>query len=344
GTRPCVVFHAGSLGDSVMIWPLLRTLMRRGGDVTLVSTRSKGALAESVLNSCTSRLSAVHLGTPSLREGTIADRLRRESASPVELGGGELGRLVAEDIERPRFNALWGTSAIAPDSRNDRVAGVISFLVEPGSDVGRSWAAQAAELFPHAEITLAGAPGSRTRDELWALLDVHTMGIAPAAVARIDAPLVLHVGAGGDAKRWPLERFIALRDVLAARGHQDVRLIAGEVEQERFAGAERAAFDSATGQIIGTLAELARVLAGARLVVASDTGPGHLAAQLGVPTLSLFGPTDASVWSPTGPQVRVLSPPQPSSMQWLAVDEVGRACGQMLSEPQSHRQNANASQ
>ncbi len=295
-----------------MIWPLLRALMRRGEDVTLVSTRAKATLAAATLNS--------------------------------QVGAAASSRIRPKEIEQPRFNALWGASDLLAHTSDQRAGRVISFLVEPGSDVGRSWAAQAAAMFPHAEITLAGAPGSRSRDELWARLDVHTMGIAPTAIARIDAPIVLHVGAGGEAKRWPLDRFIALRDFLTARGHQDVRVIAGEVESERFTGAERAAFDIASGQIIGTLVGLARVLAGARLVVASDTGPGHLAAQIGVRTLSLFGPTNASVWSPTGPQVRVLKPPQPSSMHWLEVDEVARACGEMLSEPQSRCQKTNASQ
>ena len=40
------------------------------------------------------------------------------------------------------------------------------------------------------------------------------------------------------------------------------------------------------------LAGVARVLAGARACVAVDTGLGHLAAALDVPTISLFGPTN----------------------------------------------------
>ncbi len=304
--RPCVVFHAGSLGDSVMIWPLLRVLLRRGGDVTLVSSKSKAALAQSALN-------------PQLALGP-------------EIAHNARGRLSAQDIEQPRFNALWSRGAIAAEARDDSVARVISFLVEPGSEVGRAWAARAAELFPRAEITLAGAPGSRSRNQLWACLDVHTTGQATVAITPPDAPIVLHVGAGGRDKRWPLERFITLRDLLAARHKPSVRLIAGEVEQEHFTIAERAAFDRAGGQIIIELEELARALGAARLVIASDTGPGHLAAQLGVPTLSLFGPTDASVWSPTGPRVRVLKPAKPSPMEWLSVDEVARAGGAMLSE------------
>ena len=47
-----------------------------------------------------------------------------------------------------------------------------------------------------------------------------------------------------------------------------------------------------------TLQELIRLLSDARLVVGNDSGPLHLAAALGVPTLALFGPTDPARYRP----------------------------------------------
>ncbi|GAB6057300.1 glycosyltransferase family 9 protein [Desulfonatronum parangueonense] len=47
-----------------------------------------------------------------------------------------------------------------------------------------------------------------------------------------------------------------------------------------------------------SLRELLPLLAGARLVVGNDSGPLHLAAALGVPTLALFGPTDPARYRP----------------------------------------------
>jgi ADP-heptose:LPS heptosyltransferase len=44
--------------------------------------------------------------------------------------------------------------------------------------------------------------------------------------------------------------------------------------------------------------ELAGVVAGARLVLAGDTGVGHLATALGRPSVLLFGPTPPSRWGP----------------------------------------------
>ena len=38
------------------------------------------------------------------------------------------------------------------------------------------------------------------------------------------------------------------------------------------------------------------------LAVCVDSGPAHLAAAVGVPTVTLFGPTDPARWRPWGPK------------------------------------------
>lgn len=57
------------------------------------------------------------------------------------------------------------------------------------------------------------------------------------------------------------------------------------------------------------LAVYAGLLSRAALVVANDTGPGHMAAALGTPVISVLGPTTADRWAPWGPQVTVLQKP-----------------------------------
>ena len=39
----------------------------------------------------------------------------------------------------------------------------------------------------------------------------------------------------------------------------------------------------------------------------NDSGPTHLAAALGLPTIALFGPTNPHIWSPRGPNVFIIS-------------------------------------
>ena len=128
------------------------------------------------------------------------------------------------------------------------------------------------------------------------------------------------VGAGGEAKRWAMDRWVELAARL--RGAGEVRLIAGPVERERFAASERAMFEAAGGEFVserGGLGELADVIRHARGYVGCDTGPTHLAAQMGVATVALFGPTDAAVWGPVGARVRVIAPATRMGMEWLTV-------------------------
>ena len=59
----------------------------------------------------------------------------------------------------------------------------------------------------------------------------------------------------------------------------------------------------------------------ARVVVANDTGPGHLAAAVGAHLISVYGPQSVAAWSPLGENVLLLHPPT----GWPTPDEVGAA-------------------
>ena len=64
----------------------------------------------------------------------------------------------------------------------------------------------------------------------------------------------------------------------------------------------------------------AALLQGAALVVAIDTGPGHMAAAVGAPLLSLIGPTSAEQWRPLGSRVELVTgyPEWPTAEHLLA--------------------------
>lgn len=68
----------------------------------------------------------------------------------------------------------------------------------------------------------------------------------------------------------------------------------------------RTHFGSATvlpGVGLGTYAAL---LEDAALMVSNDTGPGHIAAAVGTPLVSVLGPSDPELWRAWGPQVQVV--------------------------------------
>ncbi len=119
--------------------------------------------------------------------------------------------------------------------------------------------------------------------------------------ARLQGQTVLiHPGSGGRGKCWPLPNFVSVAREL--RRHQlDVCLLVGHVEIETWPSA---ALDTLAAEfpILRSPApdDLAAILAAARMLVSNDAGPAHLAALLGTPTVTIFGPTSASVWRPLG--------------------------------------------
>lgn len=128
--------------------------------------------------------------------------------------------------------------------------------------------------------------------------------------------VILHPGSGGRAKNWPLAHFYALADVLEDRG-LPVTWCAGPAEE----------FVLPAGRHLPAmaLAELAGVLAGARLYVGNDSGISHLAAATGCPSVVIFGPTNPSVWAPVGPRLTVLR-----DQPWPTVEAVATAALRML--------------
>jgi len=132
--------------------------------------------------------------------------------------------------------------------------------------------------------------------------------LAPAATAALGGAQVLcYVTATQPKREWPLDHWLefarraaALTPAIAFTGGSSPR-----EKQVLEAIAQRG-----TGIAILPPPEpldlLVAVLAQARLFISGDTGPMHFAAALGVPTLSLFGPTPAVRWAPLGARHRCL--------------------------------------
>lgn len=115
---------------------------------------------------------------------------------------------------------------------------------------------------------------------------------------------VVHPGAASVARRWPVRRYADVVDDLVERGLR-VLVTGGPAERPlvdelvRLSG-NRAGVVATTGT---DLDQLARIVAGARLLVCGDTGLAHLASATGTPSVVLFGPTSPGTWGPptTGP-------------------------------------------
>ncbi|HEX8910858.1 MAG TPA: glycosyltransferase family 9 protein [Humisphaera sp.] len=296
--RNVLIFHSGALGDFVLSWPLVMALGRvfAQSRIFVVTHRQKGLLAERAL---------------------------RVESLDADAGGWH--GLFAE-----------GGAANLPPLVQRMLAGahaVAGFVADAQSSWVRNVRALAAgaDVVPLAAHPPAGFSGHHTDflvqqlapQVIWQqgvvqmLASVRQRGLGITPVA--GGPVVLHPGAGSPAKCWPVERYLELAGRLKAAG-RPVRFVLGEVERDRWPAADVARL-SAAGELRqpDTLVGLMDALAGASAFVGNDSGPGHLAGFLGLPTVSLFGPTDPARWQPVGPRVTVL---RREPIEALTVEEV----------------------
>ncbi len=115
----------------------------------------------------------------------------------------------------------------------------------------------------------------------------------------------IHPGVGNETRRWPAPHFAALIDLLIQNEAVNVILIGGADEAPVAAEVLGNLLNpGAVWSMVGKtrLPDLATVLAACDLYVGNNSGPHHLAAALGVPTLGVHsGVVDANEWGPFGP-------------------------------------------
>lgn len=137
------------------------------------------------------------------------------------------------------------------------------------------------------------------------------------AAERVDVPYaVFHAARGLDLAtvRWPVERFAEIADAIGTAFGVPVLLTGSGADRptiERIGAAMRARRVVTAG--MSGLMQLSALLARASLVVALDSGPMHIAAALGAPTVGIFSlRTDLpDRWRPLGPRVAVVRPSYP---------------------------------
>jgi heptosyltransferase-2 len=100
------------------------------------------------------------------------------------------------------------------------------------------------------------------------------------------------------AKRWPAERFAALADLLIESRAQI--LLIGSPEELDVSREVASRMKHKPVILTGktSLSQAVDVLSAVDLLVTNDTGPAHVAAALGRPTLVIFGPTNPETTRP----------------------------------------------
>lgn len=153
--------------------------------------------------------------------------------------------------------------------------------------------------------------------------------LAEQGVKPRDRLVALNPGAGRPSKRWPVERFARVAERLTVEAGARVLLLWGPDEE---AMARSIAAGMTSRPILApppTIPALSALLRRSALMVASDTGPLHLAAALGTPSIGLYGPTRAERNGPYGPRCRGLQSAD-GTLASISAEEVFRAALELL--------------
>jgi len=277
-----LVVRLSAVGDVVHTLPVAAALHARGWRTTWLVEPGPRPLLE---------------GNPAVAQVVSAPPVRAWSLGAARVALSTL-RATRRDVALD-MQGLWKSAAWARLSRAERVIGFAPrWRREPLSAVlVREQAELRSEAVHVIDKNLA----------LLRALGLDVLGLrefplprAEAAAERVEALLpeeglsdfvVLNPGGGWASKMWPAESFGRVAQGLRDRGL--AALVTWGPGEEKLADRVVAASDGAARRSFPTtLLELVEVARRARLVVAADTGPLHLACAVRTPVVGIFGPTD----------------------------------------------------
>lgn len=125
--------------------------------------------------------------------------------------------------------------------------------------------------------------------------------------------LVVHPGAGGVAKRWPVDALARAVDALAARHALTVVAHEGPADGQAVDALRSRLRDAPLVLRDPELPVLAGVLEAAALFLGSDSGVSHLAAAVGAPTVVLFAEANLA-WRPWSASASVVVDAAPAGV------------------------------
>jgi len=138
-----------------------------------------------------------------------------------------------------------------------------------------------------------------------------TIHIPESSVSKIDHMLsgstmehdsirvAIHPGARGKLRQWQPKRFAEIANRLMDRYQAAILLIGGPGEGDLIKTVESYMESPPSFKSTGlSLLELTALLKRCQLFIGNDSAPGHIAAAVNCPNLTLFGPTFPHMWRP----------------------------------------------
>jgi len=244
----------------------------------------------------------------------------RSADGQVPLGAGELEALAARLLPH-RFD-LAIDLRMQPETREVLRHTGATFLAGydhagrfPWLHIALEWEGDLRLLAKHAHVSerlcqLIGTIAGACRP----VAAVRPMAVRPAAavpaLARLGPDFLskqlvcVHAGVGNPVRQWPASHFAALIDLLADEYDLNAILVGGGEEQAVATDVmSRVTAKDRVVSLVGAvkLADLGNVMAACALFVGNNSGPKHLAASLGVPTVGVHSAVvDAGEWAPVG--------------------------------------------
>ena len=301
GGRIAVV-RIRSLGDCVLTTPALSMLNEFRPDLSIgvvVEDRFSEVFAHhpAVAEILPPKLASVRRFHPELtinfHGGTRSALLTLGSGARIRAGFGHYAGTSAYNLRIPRAQEILGEER--PVHTAEHLAAAMFYLGVPISEIPRA--------------SLFAADGGSVEQETYA---------------------VMHPFASAAHKAWPVERFVELSErmgvrvvVLAGRGddvgvfeHHVGPLLDGRGSEGPFKVYRNAPLDT-----------VMRLLRDAALFIGNDSGPAHIAAAYGVPSVVLFGSTNSSTWGPWRTPSKVIQ--STAGFEAITVDDCLKAIEQL---------------
>jgi heptosyltransferase-2 len=285
------------LGDAVMSLPAVRALRTRfpNAQISVLARPSVAPLYEGERS-----IDRVILlsGLPGARDWAtkwqLGSRLRRE--------GFDLAVLLPNSFESAAIARLSGARRRVGYARDGRSALLTDAIAVPlPGEISPHQCYYYLELLRRAGLTEKG-PMPVVAEILLDGLDAARARGAALFAARGVTTQVIGVSPGaayGGAKRWLPDRFASAARELAAREGASIAIFGAPAEKDLCGGVASACgghnFAGST-----TLREFIDMSAACRLCLANDSGAMHIAAAVGVPCITVFGPTDETATGPVG--------------------------------------------
>jgi ADP-heptose:LPS heptosyltransferase len=280
----------------------LLTLLPEGARVLIIRLRSLG--------DCVLVTPAIHLlktHRPDLRIGVVVE----DAFAPVFAGNPDLERILPPTLAAVSgyraelcLNLHGGTRSLSltAASRARFRAGFVHFRMSSAYNVRIPTAQQilGVERVVHTAEHVASAMFYLGVPQT----EIPRARLFPSAPApEIARPYaVIHPKASAADKTWPAENFRALAAYFEAQLALHAVFIAGPGENlDEFSSYER--------HVAAPLEQIKTLLSGATLFAGNDSGPAHMAAAFGVPSVVFFGSSNAAIWAPWRTPAVVLTAP-----------------------------------